>query len=107
MNTTELAQFKARLIHVLTDYDRKQSTKKHYNRYALGIYFQRADDICADIEKGADPRQAICAGFTGSGLAAVLRGMKLDSPTDAECRGTGNAWHYVPASVATQAEVAR
>ncbi len=99
MNSNELSAFKSHLIHVLTDYDRKQSTKKHYNRYALGIYFQRADDICADIEKGAEPRQAICAGLTGSVLAFVLRGMKLPAATDDERSGIGQALYYIPANL--------
>lgn len=98
MNATELASFKARLISAFTQYDQKQSTRAHYNRNALGIYFQRADDICADIAKGADPRAAICAGLTDRLLNFVLRKMNLTAPTNAECRGEGSAWHYVPAS---------
>ncbi len=98
LSPVELAAFRDRLIHVLTDHDRKQSTKKYYNRNALGIYFGRADDICNDIANGAKPREAICAGFTDRLLAAVLRGMALESPSASECKGVGNAWHYVPAA---------
>lgn len=90
LSPAEQSAFRDRLIHVLTDYDRKQSTRKHYNRHALGIYFQRVDDICADIAAGADPRAAIVAGFTGSLLSAVLRGMKLEKPTDSEWKGEGS-----------------
>ncbi len=98
MNTTELQVFRARLISAFTEYDRRESSKRHYNHNALGIYFARADDICADIAKGAEPRAAICAGLSDRLLNFILRKMNLTAPTNAECRGDGSAWHYVPAS---------
>ncbi len=100
ISPSELARFRDRLISAFTQYDAKQSTKRGHNPYALGIYFQRADDICADVAAGADPRAAICAGISDRLLSFVLRSMGLDAPSNDECRGTGHAWHYVPASEA-------
>jgi hypothetical protein len=98
MENKPIQTTKSALIHALTRYDAKQSTKRHYNRNALGIYFQRVDDIMADIERGADVRQAICAGFTGSVLAACLRALDLPKATDDEWAGHSAVMHYVPAS---------
>lgn len=70
MTTEEL---KFRLIHGLTAYDQRQSTKRGYNRYALGIYLGRVDDICADVERGADIASAIRRGFSGAVLRAACK----------------------------------
>ena len=43
---------KEKLIHLLTRWDEKQSKTKHYNPYALGIYFQAADEVVAMMESG-------------------------------------------------------
>lgn len=83
------------LIHTVTSYDRKQSTKKGYNHYALGIYFQRIEEICADVAAGADVRKAVTAGFTGRLVDTCLRALNLPITTDAEQRGV---WAYQPVS---------
>ena len=41
--TAELLHFK--LVHAVTEYDRKQSTKRGYNPYALGQYLQRIQEF--------------------------------------------------------------
>jgi hypothetical protein len=46
---------------------------KGYNPYALGIYFERAENVAEDISRGAEPRKAICAGFTGPVASACLK----------------------------------
>jgi len=69
--TTEEIRFKLR--HALTAYDRRQSKRKYYNRYALGQYFQRMDSVCADIDKGASPRQALIRGFNDRLLDVCLK----------------------------------
>lgn len=91
------------LIHAVTAYDRKESTKRGYNRNALGIYFNRIDDICADIDAGADPRQAIVAGLSGRLVDHCLRALGLGVASDAEAKGAG-AWHYQPVKAAPDAE---
>lgn len=84
---------KDKLIHAVTDYDRKQSTKPGHNPYALGIYFERVDAICADIDAGADPRAAIVAGFTGRLVASCLRELGLPPWTKADA---SISWDYRP-----------
>ena len=87
MNTE---QIRARLVHGATEYDRKQSAKRGWNPYALGIYLQRIDDIMVDIERGADPRSAIVAGFTDRLLDVMLKACGFEKGTVAECRGEGS-----------------
>lgn len=82
------------LIHAVTEYDRKQSTRRGYNPHALGQYFQRIDLICADIGSGANVRAAIVAGFTGRLADACLRAVGEPVTTDEECRG---GYIYKPA----------
>lgn len=78
---------KDKLISALTQYDAKQKNKKDYNIYALGIYFQRAEEIAADIEAGADPRAAIVAGLSGRLADFVLRKLNLPITTKEEAYG--------------------
>jgi hypothetical protein len=47
------------LTHAATAYDRKQSTKRGYNHYALAHYFNAVELICADIANGVNPVRAI------------------------------------------------
>lgn len=64
---------KDKLISALTQYDEKQSKRKFYNPHALGIYFQRVDEVMADIERGATVRQALLAGFNDRLLDVCLK----------------------------------
>lgn len=64
---------KDKLISALTQYDQRQSTRKFYNPHALGIYFERVDDVMRDIERGATPRQALLAGFNDRLLDVCLK----------------------------------
>jgi hypothetical protein len=86
MNTE---QIKWKLIHAVSKYDEKQSKKKSYNRNALGIYIQRIEEIMLDLNKGADLRAAVVAGFTGRLADTCLRELNLSITTDEEQRGTG------------------
>jgi hypothetical protein len=91
MNAIEI---RARLVNALSTYDRKQSTLKHHNPYALGQYFARLDDVMNDIEAGATPRQALCAGFCDRVLDACLRA--IGEPLHAK-QELGTGWYYKPA----------
>lgn len=62
-----------KLIAALMAYDRKQSTKRGYNPYALGIYFERAGQVCADIQGGKPVRKALLDGFSDRLLTVVLK----------------------------------
>jgi hypothetical protein len=57
----------------VTAYDRKQSTRQHYNVNALGIYLARAEDVAAAIAAGAAPRDAIADGFCGPLQTFILK----------------------------------
>lgn len=69
MSTT----IRAKLVHAVTEFDRKASTRRGFNPYALGIYLGRVDDVIADINKGATPRKALCAGFSDRLLDHCLK----------------------------------
>jgi hypothetical protein len=84
------------LVHAATRYDEKQSKKKFYNHYALAQYLRRIDDVCADLDAGADMRAAIVAGFTGPLLNAMLKAADLDKASRDEASGFGKAWTYQP-----------
>lgn len=79
------------LVHTLTEYDRKQSNKASYNRYALGQYMQRVHEVMADIKRGADPAAAIEAGFNGPIVGKLLKAANL-TPSGKDKRG----WAYTP-----------
>ena len=74
------------LIHAVTEFDRRASTRKGRNPHALGIYFQRVDEVCADIDNGADPRAAILAGFSGRVADTCLKALGLPLSTTEEAR---------------------
>lgn len=93
MKTEEL---KAKLIHALTAYDRKQAGKRGYNHFALGQYFQRVDLICADVDNGATPRAAILAGFSGRLADVALRVISEAISTREECQS--GSLYYQPAN---------
>ncbi len=60
------------LVHAATEYDRKESSKKGYNHYALAIYLGRIQDVDKDIAAGTSVRDALLAGFTGRLLDRLL-----------------------------------
>lgn len=78
---------KDKLVHAATEFDRKASKRKGHNIYALPQYFMRIDEICADIESGADARKAIVAGFSGRLLDTMLRGIGLPLSNQNEAQG--------------------
>ena len=59
-----LAKIDAYLVMALTEYDRKQSTKKHYNPYALGIYFQALNEWRKNPKTKIDPLGTLPDYFT-------------------------------------------
>jgi hypothetical protein len=86
----------------VTTYDRKEedrarrSKRGYHNRYALGQYLLRVDEVVADVAAGSTPRAAIVAGFTGRLADTLLRAIGEPATTDAERRGGIEG--YVPAS---------
>jgi len=73
-----------------------RSKRGYHNRYALGQYLARVDDIAEDVRNGAEPRAAIVAGFSGRLADACLRAIGEPATTDAENRGGMRG--YTPAS---------
>ncbi len=86
------------LLHAVTEYDRKQSKKRGYNHYALAQYMTRVDDVLADIEAGANPFEAINAGFCGPLLAHVTKTVARSHPdiSPASQPKVEGAWTYKP-----------
>lgn len=78
---------KRRLVHAATAYDRRRAKGKRYNYYALGQYLMRIDQVCADIAKGASPREALIRAFSDRLLDAMLKGIGESPHTREEKHG--------------------
>lgn len=94
------------LVHALTQFDArneraaaKKGSKRYHNAYALAQYLNRIDDVMADIERGATPRDACCAAFTGLVLKSALKAIEAPEASRDELSGLGK-FTYVPASQA-------
>lgn len=61
----------SRLAHYLTQWDIKQSAKRGYNPYALGIYLERAERLAMDVASGSTVKDAIDVHFCDR-IAAML-----------------------------------
>ena len=78
-----------KLLHTITEYDRKQSTKRGYNMYALSHYLGALNQrVLPMIEQGVPVRQAILKGFCGRLADVCLRAVGEPKSTDAEQRGS-------------------
>lgn len=64
---------KDRLIHAATEYDRKQSTKRGYNPFALGQYFAAIDETMSEVEKGISVQAALANHFNDRLLTALVK----------------------------------
>jgi len=62
-----------RIVHALTAYDRKQSTRKGYNVYALPLYFRALDEACEIVAGGASWENALTEVFEGPVLKAAMK----------------------------------
>lgn len=68
------AEIRLKLFNALTEYDRKQSTKRGYNPYALGHYAKALQSVEKDMEHGAPSiRIALLVNFNARLLSAMLR----------------------------------
>jgi hypothetical protein len=75
-----------RIIMALTNYDRKQSTKRGYNPYALAHYCKAATDIEADLVSGVDMRKSITTRLHRPLVDHALKAVGLPKSTDDENR---------------------
>jgi hypothetical protein len=74
------------LLSSLTEYDRKQSTKPGYNRYALAHYCGALDRVKRYCDAGHPLRDAIATCFLGSLCNRLLKVVKLEPLTKDEFR---------------------
>jgi hypothetical protein len=81
------------LVHAVTEYDRKESTKKYYNHYALGQYLIRIEQVEEDIASGTAVRAALLAGFNGRLLDHVLKAVGEPKFTTEEMRSQSYVYH--------------
>jgi hypothetical protein len=86
------------LVHAATMYDRKEETKRGYNRYALGQYLMRIDEVEADIKAGTPPRAALLAAFNDRLLDHMLKA--IGEPEFTRDEMTGQSYVYIPSSAA-------
>ncbi len=69
---------RVRLVNILTDYDRRQSSKRGYNRYALGHYLRGVSEVAEAMQAGKPLAEALKAAFCGSLLRHVARKLGVD-----------------------------
>jgi hypothetical protein len=85
------------LCGALLEYDRRQMRRDDWNPHALRLYRLRAKDVADDVSRGADPRLAILAAFSGNVLRAALRPFGWTATTD-EVRGKAITYQPVTGS---------
>jgi len=84
--TTQEIHFK--LIHMLTEYDRKQELKPHHNRYAMGHYCTAVQAIEDDLGAGKGIRRAILSHLCGNLADKALKIVGEPKMTEQEKRGS-------------------
>lgn len=61
-----------KLLHALTEHDRKESKKKGHNIHFLGVAIGRLDEIMPRIEQGENIRQVLLTSFNDRLLSRLL-----------------------------------
>ena len=72
-----------RLTHVLmvvTEWDRKQSTRKHYNPNAMAMYCEAVQGMREDLESGQVFRAALRNRFCGALLRKLGAKLEVSPP---------------------------
>ncbi len=72
-----MSEYHVKLLTIVTEYDRRQSKKASYNRYALGHYCAAIDNVEQALADGAPIETALKRGFCGSLLRHVARKLGL------------------------------
>jgi hypothetical protein len=63
-----------KLVHAATEYDRKQSSRRGYNRWAFGQYLEAIERVDKSLEfEGVTVRQALVENFCGRLLDVLLK----------------------------------
>jgi hypothetical protein len=81
-------ELRYKLINAVTEYDRKQSTRKGYNHYALAQYLMAVENVCNAVNCGTTRREALLDNFNGQLLDVCLKALNMDTSTKAEQMGT-------------------
>jgi hypothetical protein len=68
-----MMETKQKLVNALTEYDRKQSTRRGYNHHALALYFQALDEAEAAVTKGKEWKIALQGVFNDRVLDVCLK----------------------------------
>jgi hypothetical protein len=76
------------LAHAVTQYDRKQYTRRGYNMYALAQYLEAVDRVYNAVNCGTTRRDALVDNFNGRLLDVCLKALNMDKSTDEEQRGS-------------------
>ena len=82
MQTTD----RVKLFNAMTEYDKKQSTKKGYNPYALSHYASALARTAEMVENGTELREAIIRCFLGRLQTALLKAVGASAATREESR---------------------
>ena len=80
---------RAKIVHALTAYDRRQAGHKGYNPYALGQYFQAVERTFEDegVKAGEGLRGSILRNFCGKVADVCLKAVGESPATVEELRG--------------------
>ena len=70
-------QLLADLSRAVTAWDRRQSNRRGYNIYALGIYLQGVDRVVQAVQEGATARAAIARNFNDRLHDHIVRSLSL------------------------------
>lgn len=85
--TVDIEAIRHKLVHAVTEYDRKQSTKPGYNMYALPQYLRSIqENVIPALISGKSIRQAILSGFNGRLATAALKSVGEPAITKEEAR---------------------
>lgn len=61
------------LVSAVTEYDRRQSTRRGYNPHALALYLSALDDVTAMVIAGHSVQYALERNFNGHLLTVLSR----------------------------------
>ena len=75
-----------KIVSALISYDKKQSTRKGYNPYALPQYLAAVDNVESRMAKGYTLREAIIKSYLDRLCDAVLRALGLELMTKDEAK---------------------
>jgi len=76
-----------KLQTTLIEYDKKESRKKSYNRFAMGIYLQALHQVDEMLFNGTGLRVALLECFNGRLLDKLLKSVDLQTASLNEHRG--------------------